>query len=88
MDWLTRTFKPYIDEHYRTLPDREHTFIAGSSMGGLMSIYALLHYNQFFFPAQRHSPRPCGLRQTTLMQMIQAFPPVFLEAFIHGLWKP
>lgn len=33
MDWLTRTFKPYIDTHYRTLPDREHTFIAGSSMG-------------------------------------------------------
>ena len=33
MDWLVTTFKPYIDENLRTLPDRGHTAIAGSSMG-------------------------------------------------------
>ncbi|MBK9733282.1 MAG: hypothetical protein IPO83_18680 [Chitinophagaceae bacterium] len=32
-----QTLKPFIDEKYRTLPDREHTFIAGSSMGGLIT---------------------------------------------------
>ncbi len=51
MDWLVKTFKPYIDAHYRTLPDREHTLIAGSSMGGLMSFYAVFAYNKYFSKA-------------------------------------
>ena len=48
MDWLTGTLKPYIDAHYRTLPDREHTVIGGSSMGGLMSLYGVCAYNHIF----------------------------------------
>lgn len=56
MDWLVRDFKPYIDLNYRTLPEREHTFIVGSSMGGLMSIYAVLHYNDVFSRAAALSP--------------------------------
>ena len=48
MNWLTGTLKPMIDKHLRTLPDREHTLIAGSSMGGLMSLYAALNYNHVF----------------------------------------
>lgn len=48
MNWLVGRLKPQIDRTYRTLPDRENTLIAGSSMGGLMSLYAALHYNQFF----------------------------------------
>ncbi len=38
--FLAQTLKPYIDENFRTLPDRMHTGIGGSSMGGLISIYA------------------------------------------------
>lgn len=56
MEWMTKTFKPYIDEHFRTLPDREHTFIAGSSMGGLMSLYAVMEYNKFFSRCAALSP--------------------------------
>ena len=56
MDWFVRTFKPGIDRDYRTLSDRKHTFIAGSSMGGLMSLYALLEYNQIFSRAAALSP--------------------------------
>ena len=48
MDWFVHTFKPSIDRRFRTLPGRRHTFIAGSSMGGLMSLYALLEYNHVF----------------------------------------
>jgi predicted alpha/beta superfamily hydrolase len=48
MDWYVDVFKRGIDKNYRTLPDREHTFIAGSSMGGLMSLYAALNYNHVF----------------------------------------
>jgi predicted alpha/beta superfamily hydrolase len=43
--FLAETLKPYIDSTFRTLPDREHTGIGGSSMGGLISIYA-----GFMFP--------------------------------------
>ena len=56
MRWLTETFKPLIDKRYPTLPDREHTFIAGSSMGGLMSLYAVMQYNHIFSRAAALSP--------------------------------
>lgn len=56
MEWYTKQFKPYIDENYPTLPDREHTFIAGSSMGGLMSLYAITEYNSIFSRCAALSP--------------------------------
>ena len=56
MDWLTRNLKPKIDKRYPTLRGRRNTFIAGSSMGGLMSLYALLAYNRVFSRAAALSP--------------------------------
>ncbi len=56
MEWMVHSFKPMIDQHFPTLPEREHTFIAGSSMGGLISIYALLEYNHVFSRAAALSP--------------------------------
>ena len=56
MDWYVKVFKKYIDKHYPTIPDREHTFIAGSSMGGLMSLYAVTRYNRYFSRAACLSP--------------------------------
>ncbi len=56
MEWLVHTFKREIDSHFRTLSGREHTFIAGSSMGGLMSLYAVLEYNRYFSRAAALSP--------------------------------
>ena len=56
MDWMIHTLKKDIDSRFRTLADREHTFIAGSSMGGLMSLYAILEYNQYFSRAAALSP--------------------------------
>ena len=56
MEWFTKVLKPAIDEEYRTLPDRDHTAIAGSSMGGLMSLYALTAYNDVFSRAAALSP--------------------------------
>lgn len=51
MEWIVREVKPMIDREYRTYPFRECTGIAGSSMGGLMSIRGVLHYNQWFSKA-------------------------------------
>ncbi len=46
--FLVRELKPYIDSNYRTLTDRRSTSIMGSSMGGLISIYAMGEYPQIF----------------------------------------
>ncbi|GGK82078.1 phosphonate ABC transporter ATP-binding protein [Rufibacter glacialis] len=56
VDFLVQTLKPYIDSHYRTLPGKEHTGIAGSSMGGLISLYAALKYPQVYGKAGIFSP--------------------------------
>ena len=56
MQWFLQEFKPFVDSECRTLPDRDHTFIAGSSMGGLMSLYALFRYNDVFSRAAALSP--------------------------------
>ncbi len=56
LDFLVKTLKPYIDKSYHCSKDREHTFIAGSSMGGLISMYALLKYPKVFGGAGVFSP--------------------------------
>lgn len=56
MEWLTKEFKPMMDKRYPTLPGRANTATGGSSMGGLMSLYALLQYNDTFSRAAALSP--------------------------------
>jgi predicted alpha/beta superfamily hydrolase len=56
VDFLVKTLKPFIDRHYRTKKDEENTFTAGSSMGGLISFYAILKYPKVFGGAGVFSP--------------------------------
>lgn len=51
MEWIVKDIKPMIDREFRTLPFRETTAIGGSSMGGLMSLYAVMRYNHIFSKA-------------------------------------
>jgi metallo-beta-lactamase class B len=51
VDFIVETLKPYIDENYRTLPGRAHTGIMGSSMGGLISLYAAIEHQDVFSKA-------------------------------------
>lgn len=48
LKFLVKELKPHIDKTYATSAKREHTFIAGSSMGGLISVYALCEYPKVF----------------------------------------
>lgn len=48
LKFVTRELKPFIDQKYSTFTDRENTFVMGSSMGGLISIYALCEYPEVF----------------------------------------
>lgn len=54
--FLAETLKPYIDKHFRTITDRMHTAIGGSSMGGLISLYAGLRYPDTFSKLMVFSP--------------------------------
>ncbi len=54
--FLADTLKPLMDERFRTRPSREHTMIAGSSMGGLISLFALFRYPETFGAAAALSP--------------------------------
>jgi len=56
VDFLAKTLKPYIDKHYRTKKDAANTIIAGSSMGGLISMYAVMKYPKVFGKAGVFSP--------------------------------
>ena len=56
VDFLVNTLKPYIDKNFRTLPNKKNTFIAGSSMGGLISLYAVMKYPTVFGGAGIFSP--------------------------------
>jgi metallo-beta-lactamase class B len=56
VEFLVKNLKPYVDSHYRTLPDRLNTGIAGSSMGGLISLYAVVKYPDVFSRAGIFSP--------------------------------
>ena len=51
MRWIVEEVKPTIDRVYRTIPFRECTGIAGTSMGGLMALNAAVHYNRWFSKA-------------------------------------
>ncbi len=54
--FITETLKPHIDANYRTLPGREHTGIMGSSLGGLISFYGAIEYQEVFSKAGVFSP--------------------------------
>jgi predicted alpha/beta superfamily hydrolase len=56
LNFITQTLKPFIDKKYRTLPSKENTIIAGSSMGGLISYYAMIKQPQVFGKAGIFSP--------------------------------
>ncbi len=56
VDFLVKTLKPFIDKKYRTIKDQKNTFVAGSSMGGLISMYAVLKYPKIFGGAGVFSP--------------------------------
>jgi enterochelin esterase-like enzyme len=48
LKFLIEELKPIIDKQYSVYTDKSHTLVAGSSMGGLMSMYAISEYPDIF----------------------------------------
>jgi len=56
MKFIVEKLKPFIDKNYRTLTDRENTFVGGSSSGGTISFMLLWEYPHIFSKAACFSP--------------------------------
>ena len=56
VDFLALTLKPFIDSAYRTFSDKLNTAMAGSSMGGLITTYAMFKYPDLYGKAGIFSP--------------------------------
>lgn len=54
--FVVESLKPFIDNHFRTLTDRENTSTAGSSLGALISMFLFAEYNEVFSKAGIFSP--------------------------------
>lgn len=56
LKFLQETLIPYVNKTFRTMPNRENTGIGGSSMGGLISLFAGLNQQQVFSKLLIFSP--------------------------------
>ncbi len=63
LKFIVTELKPFIDSHFSTLTDKDDTFIAGSSMGGLISMYAICEYPEVFGAAACLSTHWTGIYQ-------------------------
>ena len=61
VEWMKTELKQHIDANYPTKPEREYTYIGGSSMGGLMSLYMAMKHSETYSKAACVSPHiyPC-----------------------------
>ncbi len=73
LKFIVNELKPFIDITYSTLTNKENTFIAGSSMGGLISIYAICCYPNIFGAAACLSTHWIGSLQRNTTLIPQAF---------------
>ena len=48
LKFIVEELKPFVDNNYKTQKNRQSTYLAGSSMGGLISAYAICEYPEIF----------------------------------------
>lgn len=81
LKFITTELKPFIDSKYRTNRGRESTFIMGSSMGGLISYYAIAEYPEVFGASASLSMHYLLGAPTSQMPDPNAYAPLVAEAF-------
>jgi predicted alpha/beta superfamily hydrolase len=81
LSFLIDTVKPLIDQDLRTLPGRAHTGIFGSSMGGLISLYAFFAYPEHFGFVGAMSPALWFARGRALTA-IRRCPPILGQIYL------
>ncbi|MCG8330512.1 MAG: esterase family protein [Chitinophagales bacterium] len=81
LKFIVHELKPFIDNKYATHSDKKNTFIAGSSMGGLISMYAICEYPEIFHGAGCLSTHWVGIFDT----LNNPIPQLFSEYLEHNL---
>lgn len=84
LKFLVNELKPFIDKNFFTEPNSANTFIAGSSMGGLISMYAICEYPKVFSGAACISTHWTGTYQIEN----NPIPDAFLSYLDQHLPKP
>jgi len=84
LKFLVEELKPYIDTKYSVYTNRENTYVAGSSMGGLIAMYAICEYPQVFGGAACLSTHWVG----TFTLKNNPVPNSFLKYLKHKLPNP
>ena len=67
--WVVDILKPWVDSHYRTLPDADHTGIGGLSTSGVSALYMVSSYPQIFHRFLIHAPA-CHLWMDKILETI------------------
>ncbi|TFU05918.1 alpha/beta hydrolase [Polymorphobacter arshaanensis] len=91
LKFLVRELKPYIDRHYRTLSGPADTAVMGSSMGGLISIYAMAEYPRVFGQAAAlsvHWPLVAPSDAANAAGDADAVAAAFTRYFATAKWAP
>ena len=79
---LVNELKPFVDAHYRTLPDAASTGLGGSSLGGLVSLYLGLKYPDTFTRLAVMSPSVWWDRRVILRHVRDARPKPRLRIWV------
>lgn len=82
-NFIVRNLKPYVDANFRTKPERQHTGIGGSSMGGLISIYAGLMYPETLGRLMIFSPS-LWVSSKIYFDAIEFFNPLETKMYLFG----
>lgn len=80
--WVVTDLKDHIDRHYRTLTGPEHTGVAGSSMGGLASLYCAYRYPLVFGRVAAMSPAFWFARLQVFRYAAETPPPVKAKIYL------
>lgn len=71
-NYIFNVVKPDIDKTFHTLDDKQHTYVGGSSMGGLMSYYLATHFEKFINAALCFSPAFFLLKENELDTFLES----------------
>ena len=83
LSFIVHELKPYIDKKYAVYTDAANTFLMGSSMGGLISLYAICEYPEVFGGAASLSTHWPG----TFTMVNNPFPEAFFRYLQEKLPK-
>ena len=73
LKFIVEEVKPFVDKQFSTYSDAAHTAVMGSSMGGLISMYAICEYPEIFSKAACLSTHWIGLKDVENNPIPNAF---------------